>query len=71
MRLRRRAGHRVALRCLVCMVIQVWAAINNIPCVQVKEACQSITMGTSRSCGATPGGLVREGVAWVHWDIAS
>ena len=57
MNLRRKARQKLATWCLVCIVKQVWAAIKNIPCVRVKEACQSITMGTSRSCGATPGGL--------------
>ena len=50
--------------------MQVWAAIKNMPCGRVKEACQSMTTGTSRSCGATPGGLAREGVAWAYWDIS-
>ena len=27
-------------------------------------------MGTSRSCGATLGGLVRERVAWAYWDTS-
>ena len=70
MRLRRRAGQRVTTWCLVCIVMQVWAAIKNMPCGWVKEVCQSMTMGTSRSSGATPGGLVREGVAWAYWDIS-
>ena len=70
MRLRRRAGQRVTTWCLVCIVMQVWAAIKNMPCGRVKEACQSMSMGTSRSCGATPGGLAREGVAWAYWDIS-
>ena len=70
MRLRRRARHRVAMCCLVCIVMQVWAAIKNIPCIRVKEACQSMNTGTSGSCEATPGGLAREGVAWAYWYIS-
>ena len=66
----RRARQRRATWCLVCIVTQVWAAIKNMPCVQVKEACQSMTMATSGSCGATHGGLAREGVAWAYWDIS-
>ena len=70
MRLRKKARRRVARWCLVCIVMQVWAAIKNMPCGWVKEACQSMTTGTSRSCWATPGGLAREGVAWAYWDIS-
>ena len=70
MRLRRRARHRVAIWCLVCIVMQVWAAIKNMLCIRVKKACQSMTTGTIGSCGATPGGFVREGVAWTYWDIS-
>ena len=70
MRLRRRAGQSVTTWCLVCIVMQLWAAIKNMPCGWVKKACQSMTTGTSRSCGATPGGLAREGVAWAYWDIS-
>ena len=70
MKLRRRTRQGMATWCVVCIVMQLWAAIKNMPCAWVKEACQSITMGTSRSCGATPGGLAREGVAWAYWDIS-
>ena len=70
MRLRRRARHRVATWCLVCIVMQMWAAIKNMPYVRVKEACHSMTKGTSGSCEADPGGLAREGVAWAYWDIS-
>ena len=63
MRLTRRAWQRVTTWCIVCIVMQVWAAIKNMPCGRVKKACQSMTTGTSRSGGATPGGLKKEGVA--------
>ena len=69
MNLRRRARQRIAKWCLVCIINQVWAATKNMPCVRVKEVRQSMTTGTSRSCGATLGELAREGVAWAYWDI--
>ena len=61
MRLRRRAGQRVATWCLVCIVIYVWAAIKNMPCGWVKEACQSMTTGTSRSLWGYPWGACEGG----------
>ena len=49
--------------------MDMWAAIENILCEQVKKACQIMTTGTSGYCGATPVGLEREGVVWAYWYI--
>ena len=47
----------------------VWAAIENVPCVWVKDACQSTVIGTYKSHRIAPEGLTREGVARAELDI--
>ena len=70
MRPRRRARHKIVMWCLVCIIMQVQAAIKSVLCLWVKEVCQRMTTGTSGSCAATLEGLVREGVTWAYWDIS-
>ena len=46
---RRVAGHRGVCCSLVGVVMQVWAAIDNVSRVQVKDTSHSLTMGASRA----------------------
>ena len=46
---RRVARHRGVCCSLVGVVMQVWAAIDNVPRVRVKDTSHSLTTGASRA----------------------